>query len=43
MKQSIGGLKEVIKDFEGYMLLKVSRANEKPVVLTLEAAPRTTT
>ncbi|BDA43617.1 probable recQ-mediated genome instability protein 1 at N-terminal half [Coccomyxa sp. Obi] len=43
VKQSISGLKEVIKDFEGYMLLEVSRAHEKPVVLTLEAAPRTTT
>ncbi|CAL8468430.1 g7970 [Coccomyxa elongata] len=43
VKQSISGLKEVIRDFEGYMLLEVSRAHEKPVVLTLEAAPRTTT
>lgn len=43
VKQSISQLKEVIKDFEGYMLLEVSRAHKKPVVMTLEAAQRTIT
>jgi hypothetical protein len=40
LRQKMSDLKEFLQEFVGFMVLEVSRATEKPLVLHLEAASR---
>ena len=42
LKQKLSEMKEFLQQFVGFMVLEVSRADERPLVLSLEAVPRST-